>query len=307
MAGCEAGRPVDTTFEVRKGESFTAVATELHELGVLPHPWIVRLRLKLAGREPVVRAGIYRIPAYSSAADVLDRLARGVVVTTQIAIPEGWELPQIASRVGKLTHEDADSVLALMRDSVFAASLGVEAATLEGYVYPAVYEFPLGITSRDALRIMVKRHQLVWADSLHARAAELGMTPHEIVTLASILEAEALHKDEMPRMSAVYHNRLRKGMLLQADPTVQYILPGHRRRLLYATIDSVADNPYNTYRHPGLPPGPIGAASEAAIKAALYPIESDEFFFVAGRNGRHIFTKTLAEHNRAKSAVRRAR
>jgi UPF0755 protein len=129
------------------------------------------------------------------------------------------------------------------------------------------------------------------------------MTEREIVTLASIVQAEARRMEEMPRIAGVYHNRLEIGWLLEADPTVLYALGGYRERLLYAAIDSVADNPYNTYRQSGLPPGPIGAPGEAAIDAALHPTD-DFLFFVARPDGTHVFTRSLAAHNQARADIR---
>jgi UPF0755 protein len=131
------------------------------------------------------------------------------------------------------------------------------------------------------------------------------MTEREVTTLASIIQAEARHVEEMPRISSVYHNRLRRDHPLQADPTVLYALGGHRVRLLYAALDSVAEHPYNTYRHPGLPPGPIAAPGEAALVAALHPADTDFFFFVARPDGSHVFTRSLSEHNEAKARARR--
>ena len=131
------------------------------------------------------------------------------------------------------------------------------------------------------------------------------MTEQELTTLASIVQAEALQVDEMPMISGVYHNRLRIGYLLQADPTVQYALGERRSRLLFADIDSVGDHPYNTYTQPGLPPGPIGAPGEAALEAALYPADVDYLYFVARPDGRHIFTSNLDDHNRARIEARR--
>ena len=133
------------------------------------------------------------------------------------------------------------------------------------------------------------------------------MSENELVTLASIIQAEARRVEEMPTISAVYHNRLRLGYRLQADPTVLYALGGHRKRLLFAAIDSVADNPYNTYTQRGLPPGPIAAPGEAAIHAALYPADERYLYFVARPDGSHIFTNSLEEHNRAREVARSKR
>jgi UPF0755 protein len=154
---------------------------------------------------------------------------------------------------------------------------------------------------------MVQRYRTVWTDGRNARREELELSENELMTLASIIQAEARQVGEMPRISAVYHNRLRLGYRLEADPTVLYALGGHRERLLYAAMDSVADHPYNTYTQRGLPPGPIAAAGEAAIQAALYPKDVSFLYFVARPDGSHIFTNSLAEHNQAREVARRER
>jgi UPF0755 protein len=150
---------------------------------------------------------------------------------------------------------------------------------------------------------MVGRYRQVWTEARRARAAAIGMDEREVVTLASIVEKDARSWGERDTISAVYHNRLRIGMALQADPTVQYALGTHQTRLLYEHIDSVADHPYNTYSRRGLPPGPIASPSEGAIDAALNPAAVDFLYFVARPNGSHIFTRSLAEHNLARRQV----
>lgn len=157
----------------------------------------------------------------------------------------------------------------------------------------------------SVIQAMVRRYHQAWTPQRRARLDSLGLSEREVVTLASIVQAEARKQDEMPRIASVYHNRLRRGWLLQADPTVLYALGGYRERLLFAAIDSVADNPYNTYKQPGLPPGPIGAPGDAALQAALYPSEEAFLYFVAWPDGSHVFSRTLAEHNRAVAAARR--
>ncbi len=154
---------------------------------------------------------------------------------------------------------------------------------------------------------MVGRYKAFWGEEEGARAAEIGMEEREVVTLASIVEKEVLWGDERRTVSGVYWNRLRRGMLLQADPTVQFALGEPRARLLYRDIDSVADHPYNTYTQPGLPPGPIASPGAASLRAALHPAEHDYIFFVARGDGRHEFTRTLREHNDARNRIRLAR
>jgi UPF0755 protein len=151
---------------------------------------------------------------------------------------------------------------------------------------------------------MVRTYQQAWTPEMRARADSLGMSERAVVTLASIIEAEARVWGERDTISAVYHNRLRRGMRLQADPTVQYALGQRQARLLYAHIDDVADHPYNTYSHAGLPPGPIASPSRGAIEAALDPADVDFLFFVARPDGTHIFTRTYAEHNAARRQLR---
>lgn len=154
---------------------------------------------------------------------------------------------------------------------------------------------------------MTDRYHSTWSEARRVQLEELDMTENELVTMASIIQAEARHNSEMPRISSVYHNRLREGWLLQADPTVLFALGGPRSRLLYAAIDSVADHPYNTYSQPGLPPGPICSPGDLALAAALNPAQEDFMYFVARPDGSHVFTRTLVEHNRAKLEAQRER
>jgi UPF0755 protein len=220
-------------------------------------------------------------------------------------VPEGWTLAQISERAGTLLGIPADSLLRLATTEGAAERFGVPGPTLEGYLYPATYTLPVGAAPDMLLRTMVERYRRAWTPEMRERADSLSMTEREIVTLASIIEKEARVWQERPVISAVYHNRLRIGMRLQADPTVQYALGTHQTRLLYSHIDDVADNPYNTYRHAGLPPGPIASPSRGAIEAALHPAEVDFLYFVARPDGTHIFTRSLAEHNAARREVRR--
>jgi UPF0755 protein len=170
---------------------------------------------------------------------------------------------------------------------------------------PDTYRLARGVAPRTVLEAMTARYRSVWTPERRSRLDSLGMTEVELVTLASIVQAEARRMDEMPQIAGVYHNRLERDMLLQADPTVLYALGGYRARLLFAAIDSVADNPYNTYTQTGLPPGPIGSPGDAAIDAALHPT-GDYLYFVAWPDGSHVFTRTLVEHNEAVSRARAA-
>jgi UPF0755 protein len=192
-----------------------------------------------------------------------------------------------------------------LEDLGLVDSLQVPGPTLEGYLFPDTYRFAEGVAPVQVAAEMVRHYRAVWDSARRAALDSIGMDERQVVTLASIIQAEARYDDEMPLISAVYHNRLRRGMRLQADPTVQYALESRKKRLLYADIDSVATHPYNTYTHAGLPPGPIGSPGLAAIDAALHPAPVPYLYFVAGQNGHHEFSRTLVEHNRTIRRLRR--
>jgi UPF0755 protein len=254
-----------------------------------------------------VRAGHYELRPGQSWNALLTNLIEGRAITERMTIPEGFMLRQMAPRIAYAAGIDVDSVLTVLlrRDTVFEG-VSIPGPTLEGYLFPDTYLFEPGTSVDQVIGAMLRRYQSYWTPERRQRLSELGMTEREVVTLASIVQAEALWSREMPLISGVYHNRLRARFPLQADPTVLYALGGPRERLLYAAIDSVADNPYNTYRRAGLPPGPIGSPGELALDAALNPAETPHFYFVAGPDGTHVFTTTLAQHNLAKAQARRA-
>jgi UPF0755 protein len=183
--------------------------------------------------------------------------------------------------------------------------MGVQANSLEGYLYPDTYFFTYGVQAPEVLRTLVGHFWKVYNDSLKARTEELGWTVHQVVTLASIVEGEARVDSERALISAVYHNRLKRGMLLQASPTVQFLLPDGPRRLLKRDLE--IDSPYNTYRYPGLPPGPINNPGRKSLLAALWPAPVRYLYFVANGDGTHTFSYTLAQHLRAKRKLDRIR
>lgn len=307
LAGC-GGEPREGTvvFTIPSGASFGDVTDTLSARGLVGAPGVFAVYARLRGDDRQIKAGRYQVPADASWGDLLETLATGRVATEPITIPEGFRLPQMAPRIADLSGVAEDSVMALLEDSSAHEVYGVPGPGLEGYLFPDTYRFAPGVPPSRVLEVMIQRYRSMWTRERRARLDSLGMTERELVTLASIIQAEARRVDEMPRIASVYHNRLDRGWLLQADPTVLYALGGPRERLLYAAIDSVQDDPYNTYTQPGLPPGPIGAPGEAALEAALHPADEDFLFFVARPDGTHVFTRTLAEHNRAKAESRRA-
>ena len=246
-----------------------------------------------------MKYGTYRFPEGASWGTLLNRLTRGEVVTVAVAVVEGATLREMAGTLAQVTADDSAEVVAALTDSALAARLGVPAPNLEGYLFPDTYRFAPGVGVGQVIGSMWLRQQDVWNEERLARLDSLGISKHDALTLASIVQAETARAEEMPSIASVYHNRLQRGWRLQADPTVLYALGGWRSRLLYAAMDSVAAHPYNTYTRYGLPPGPIGSPGEDAIDAALWPAQEPFMFFVAGVNGYHEFSETLAEHNRA--------
>jgi UPF0755 protein len=302
-AGDPVGDPVE--FTVPPGAGFSQVTDTLVAHELVGHPTAFRILARVRGDDRSIRSGTYRVPSDIGWRALLDQLVAGRVVTVPLTIPEGFTLQQMAARIAELTELDPDSVRARLTAPDAEDDWDVPGPGLEGYLFPDTYHFTPAVTLDSVLRVMVDRYRSLWTPERQARARELDMTEREVMTLASIIQGEARRAEEMPIISGVFHNRLRIGYLLQADPTVQYALGERRSRLLYADIDSVADNPYNTYTQPGLPPGPIGAAGEAALDAALDPADVDYLYFVARPDGSHIFTRTLQEHNRARVEARR--
>lgn len=310
LSACgDDGPPEGTEVDVRiaSGASVGAIAGELDRAGLIDHPGLFALYVRLKGAERELRAGHYRLTAGASWGEILDALRRGEVVTHALTVPEGLTIREIAPRLAEFTGEPPDSVLAVLRDSAFAGALRVPGPTLEGYLFPETYRFAEDIGLEAILETMVGRYRDFWGPSERAAAESLGLDEREIVTLASIVEEEARVPEERPLIAGVYLNRLERGMLLQADPTVQYALGDPKERLLYADIDRVADDPYNTYTNPGLPPGPIASPGEASLRAVLDPAVHDFLFFVAEPDGSHVFSRTEREHINAKNRIRRER
>ncbi|MCI0435441.1 MAG: endolytic transglycosylase MltG [Gemmatimonadetes bacterium] len=293
--------------DVREGAPFAEVADSLAARGIIGNAFFFRVYARVTGDATRIRPGPYAFRRRAAWRSVLDDLVAGRILTARITFPEGFGIAEIAPRVVEFAGGNADSLLAILSDTATARRWNVPGPTMEGYLYPATYTLPVDATAEDIIASAVAAYHEVWTSERRARADSIGMSELEVTTLASIVEKEARIRDEMRRIAAVYRNRLRIGMPLQADPTVQYALGEHRERLLFRDIERVRDHPYNTYHRPGLPPGPIGAPSGQAIDAVLEPAVTDELFFVARGDGSHVFSRTLAEHNRAIAAIRRER
>ena len=295
------GEPVE--FEVPPGAGFSEVCDTLEQRGLLRQRLLLRLAAKRSRADRKIRAGWYSLPAGLSAAAVLDSLVAGPNVMNRVTIPEGLWRNEIAEILAAALALDPGEILSLTEDHAFIAGLGLSLPNLEGYLFPETYQFPKGATAEAVITHMVRSFQSYFTAEKGARAAELGLSREELITLASIIEAEAVLAEERPRISAVFHNRLKLGWKLQADPTVQFAR-GNRKKLYRRHLE--IDSPYNCYIIPGLPPGPICSPGRASIEAALNPTEGsrDLFFVAAGEGGRHIFSRSDREHNRARQSVK---
>lgn len=306
LIGCRGSDNAVERLVIPEGASLEAVADTLAAHDVVRWPGLFKLYVRAKRADAKIKAGTYDLGRGAGWSAALDALVAGRVVTLPVTIPEGFTLAQIAERIAPIARVPADSAARRLIDPALADSLGVPGPTLEGYLYPETYRFALGVSVTTIAAEMLRRYRSVWTPQRRAALDSIGMSEREIVTLASIVQGEARWEDEMPLISAVFHNRLRRPMRLQADPTVQYALQTRKSRLLFSHIDSVADDPYNTYTHDGLPPGPIGSPSAAAIDAALRPASVPYLYFVARPDGRHQFSRTLSEHNQAVQQIRRS-
>ena len=286
------------TIKIQHGTPFLKIASMLTDSGVVRGQKGFVFTAKLFGKSNQLKAGKYVIERESSNYKVLTILCEGKQAAEWVTIPEGVDSRRIAGILQKRLEVDSARFVQLVRDSTVARNYAIEAVTLEGYLYPDTYKFTWGLDEKQLLDSMIRQFRNQVPDSLYDRAEELGFSFNEILTLASIIEGEAMLDSERCIISAVYHNRLRRGMLLQADPTIQYIIPDGPRRLLRKDLQ--IDSPYNTYMHPGLPPGPISNPGTKSIIAALYPVEKNFLYFVATGAGGHIFSSTLRQHIRAK-------
>ncbi|MCC7195081.1 MAG: endolytic transglycosylase MltG [Gemmatimonadaceae bacterium] len=287
---------------VRRGAPFREAADSLAAHGVVRSGRLFAWYAHARGVDRTLRWGTYVLRDALSWEQVLEtfRLARGIVHT--VTIPEGWTLAEIAPAVGDALDLPADSILAAARDTAFLHRLRVPTPTLEGYLFPDTYSFPDRASAREALRTMTARFVQEWKPQWDSILPRLRLTRHEVITLASIVEREAVRNEERPIIAAVYLNRLRAGMPLQADPTVDYALGRRGSRMLFK--DLRVDSPYNTYRRAGLPPGPICSPGAASIEAVLHPADVPYRFFVAAADGHHEFRRTYAEHLAAIRMVR---
>ena len=301
-----AGAP-PLSLVVPPGANAEAIGRELASLGLVRHPALFRLLVHLRGAAGKLRAGEYSLEASLTLEEVVERLVEGEVVRHDVTFPEGKAIEEMAALL-EAQRKDGRAFLEAARDAAPIRDLDPEAGDLEGYLFPDTYDMPQrpGATAALVAR-MVQRFREVIAPELPL-VAEGGLTLRQVVTLASLVELETARGEERPRIAAVFLNRLRRGMLLQTDPTVIFALrkagtyDGNIRKK-----DLEIESPYNTYRHPGLPPGPIASPGREALGAVLHPAPVKDLYFVSRNDGTHHFSETLAEHERAVTRYQRQR
>ena len=301
-AGEPHGAPVRVI--IPRGANFGQAADSLSHDGVIGSAKLFTLYGRVVGGDRNIKPGTYLLKHGTPWNSIIDALNGGHGLVNTVTIPEGWTISQITPALAKTLKVPAESVTAAVRDTALLARLDVPNPTLEGYLFPDTYAFPIGTTARQAVREMVYSFERRWKPSWDSAALAMKINRNDLVTMASIVEKEARLPEERPVIAAVYYNRLRKGMLLQADPTVQYALGHHVGRVLYK--DLAIKSPYNTYVNKGLPPGPIASPGAASLAAAANPANVQYLYFVASADGHHEFRMTLEQHATAVRQVRAA-
>jgi UPF0755 protein len=279
------------------------IAQALQDAGVVSSAWAFLIVAYLQGSITRLHAGEYEFSDGMPLREILRKLETGRVVTHQVTLPEGFNAQEIARLLASEKLVDPERFLTLAHDPGFAATLGIEAPGLEGYLFPDTYRLTRGMGEEEILRIMVARFRQILPPDLKKRAQAVGLDLHEAITLASLIEREARLPRERPLVSAVFHNRLRRKMPLQSDPTAVYGLGRLSRRI--TSTDLQRQSPYNTYRMLGLPPGPIASPGLDSILAAVAPAKVNYLYFVAKNDGSHAFSRTLEEHIRAVAIYQR--
>jgi UPF0755 protein len=294
-------RPIVVT--VPEGRRFADIAKELSQQGVLRYPLLLTLWARVTGEDRQVRWGEFFVTTPLSPLDLLARVTSRPDAVHPVTIPEGLTVREVVRTLAGAGFGSEESFFCLLDDPEFLAAEDLPAEGVEGYLFPDTYAFPLAMPADRILRAMIRRFRDVFTPALVAKAQASGLSPHDAVTLASLVEEEARRADERRLIAAVFVNRLRKGMPLQSDPTVIYGREGDDRTI--TRDDLHRPTPYNTYVIPGLPPAPIANPGRAALEAAVDPAPVDYLYFVARGDGSHQFSSTLAEHNAAVARYQR--
>ncbi|MEW5978856.1 MAG: endolytic transglycosylase MltG [Acidobacteriota bacterium] len=289
---------------IPRGTSSYTIAHQLQDEGVVQN-WVLLFGYWKLLRKSPLQAGEYQFKGAASVYQVVEKLVRGLVYYHPLTIPEGYSLFEIEQLLKTKQFVDSGPFWTASCKTEWIADLAPDAKNLEGYLFPDTYRVTRGTTAEEILKLMVERFRRVVREQLEETVSQTEMTLKDVVTLASLIEEETSLDEERELISAVFHNRLRRRMPLQCDPTVIYAarLSGTYRGTIYQS-DLEMDSPYNTYRRQGLPPGPIASPGLRSLQAAVNPAKVSYLYFVANNQGGHVFSETLAEHNRAVAAYR---
>jgi UPF0755 protein len=291
--------PEVVEFRVEQGESFSTIVRKLRERKVIPNERIFSLWARLSGSEKKIQWGLYRFELPLSPHEVLKRIVGGKGIFHRVTIPEGLTVKEIAELLAKMAVADKERFLAEATNPELLAALGLQGKSIEGYLFPNTYQFTPSTPEKEIILTMAEQFRKVF-EPLISGQGHGQLTPHEILTLASIIEKETAIEAERPLVSAVFHNRLKLNMPLQSDPTVIYGIKDFNGNL--TRKDLQRSGPYNTYRMASLPPGPICNPGLSSIKAALQPAAVPYLYFVSKNDGSHFFSENLENHNRAVKA-----
>jgi len=294
-----------TKISISKGSTLIDVSNQLFDQRIIKNKKSFILAVKTLGYEKDLPAGKFLIEEATTNYCIIKKIVNSVALSKKMTILEGWSVNDIALELESKFNIKKDSFLKAVKSRRLLRNWKIDSNSFEGYLFPDTYLLPEDASPEDVINKMVFEYNNNITPVMRTRMAEINLSENEVLTLASIIEGEAIFDSERPRISGVYHNRLKKRMRLQADPTIQYIIEDSPRRLL--NKDLKIESPYNTYLNYGLPPGPINNPGIESIKAALYPEDVDFLFFVARGDGYHTFTRTEKEHNEAKKEFQKIR
>lgn len=283
--------------EIKRGTPFRLVVESLAQKGLIRDKWVFLFLGRITGIDRKIKAGFYPLWGTMSPLQIFNAIRLGKIIEYEITVIPGDSLLEIGEKFSALNMTDSEEFQRLCIDREFLDMLDVDAPSLEGFLFPDTYRFPKGLDTKEVLTIMVGRLREKFDEDMMARVLELGLTEREVLTMASIVEKEAIVDVERPIIAAVYLNRLKKKMLLQADPTVIYGVKSSKVRI--TKNDLLKKTPYNTYFIKGLPPGPIASPGLKSIIAALNPADVPYLYFVSNNDGTHNFTSTISSHEEA--------
>ena len=295
----------DVKVIINYGDPLSVITKKLKNKKLISNEMIFNMVAKLNGVENSIPAGIFLISDANTNIKLINCLVKNSPQIKKITLLEGWTINQSINYLAEEMGFDHKNFEMIISDIDIINNFDINTDNMEGYIYPETYYFFEGQSELSVIKKIINEYKNFWNKENIARAKKLKMTQHEIVTLASIIEGEAIYDSERPIISAVYHNRLNIGMKLQADPTVQYIIKDGPRRLL--NKDLKIKSPYNTYLNQGLPPGPINSPGRKSLYAALYPNNNEYLYFVAKGDGYHTFSKNEKDHEKAKKNFQKIR